>query len=152
PTEQILVEKMAQHYWLSQRAQSLQTITMMDRPFDEDVQKDLAPYIRYQAHFERLFQRALKDLLTLRAEKRKEQIGFVSQQAREAKEARSQAAEIRRESDETRKAEQHKLKMSILQAKLERELIQTGPTNRSTTEPRALASGQETTRRNQIAA
>ncbi|HZS53088.1 MAG TPA: hypothetical protein VFA65_01690 [Bryobacteraceae bacterium] len=121
PTEQILVEKMAQHYWLSQRAQSLQTIVMMDRPFDEEVQKELAPYVRYHAHFERLFQRALKDLLTLRAEKRKAEIGFVSQQAREAKELRSQAAETRRAADETRKAEQHQLKIAILEAKLTRE-------------------------------
>ena len=119
PTEQILVEKMAQHYWLSQRAQSLQTITMMDRPFDEDVQKDLAPYIRYQAHFERLFQRALKDLLTLRAEKRKEQIGFVSQQAREAKEVRSQAAEIRRENTEKRRQEHQDKIIQLQNARIE---------------------------------
>jgi hypothetical protein len=123
PTEQILVEKMAQHHWLSQRAQHLQTFIMQERPFDPEAQQELTPYLRYQAHYERLFQRALKDLLSLRAEKRKEHIGFVSQKAREAKEARSQAHEIRRESHEIRKSEQHKLKMSILETKLQREII-----------------------------
>ncbi|HZS55403.1 MAG TPA: hypothetical protein VFA65_13465 [Bryobacteraceae bacterium] len=121
PTEHILVEKMVQCYWLSQRAQSLQTSIMTEHPFSPEAQNELTPYLRYQAHYERLFQRALKDLLTLRAEKRKEQIGFVSQQAREAKEARSQAAEIRRESDETRKQEQHSLKIAIAKKRLERE-------------------------------
>src|SRR5581483_9167992 len=120
-TEKILVEKMAQHYWLSQRAQSLHTVEMKDTPFDDDTLQRASVYVRYQAHFERLFQRALKDLLTLRAEKRKEQIGFVSQQAREAKEARLQAAETRRESDENRKQEQHSLKIAIAKKRLERE-------------------------------
>jgi hypothetical protein len=120
-TEQLLVEKMAQHYWLSQRAQTLQTVTMMDRPFESDVQQRLAPYIRYQAHYDRLFQRALHDLLKLRAEKRKAEIGFVSQKAREAKEASSQAHEIRREADEIRKQEHHSVKMAIAKKRLERE-------------------------------
>ncbi|HZS56118.1 MAG TPA: hypothetical protein VFA65_17075, partial [Bryobacteraceae bacterium] len=152
PTEQILVEKMAQHYWLSQRAQSLQTVVMMDRPLDEEVQKELAPYIRYHAHYERLFQRALKDLLTLRAEKRKAEIGFVSQKAREAQNERSHAQETRRQSEEIRKQEQHKLKVAILETKLERELIQTGRINNTTTEPRASASGQNSKQTIQIAA
>ena len=123
PTEQILVEKMAQHYWLSQRAQSLQTIVMMDRPFDEEVQKELAPYVRYHAHFERLFQRALKDLLTLRAEKRKAEIGFVSQQAREAKELRSQAQETRRENNEKRRQEQHDKVVRLQSARIEHQQL-----------------------------
>jgi len=135
PTEQILVEKMAQHYWLSQRAQSLQTVVMMDRPLDEEVQKELAPYIRYHAHYERLFQRALKDLLTLRAEKRKAEIGFVSQKAREAQNERSHAQETRRQSEEIRKQEQHKLKVAILETKLERELA-----HFQASEPTILAS------------
>jgi hypothetical protein len=120
-TEHILVEKMAQHYWLSQRAQSIQTGEMKDKPFDEDVQKGLVPYIRYQAHHERLFQRALHDLLKLRAERRKEQIGFESQKAREAQAAKSQAQEIRRESDEIRKLERHKVDMDIRRTRLDRE-------------------------------
>jgi hypothetical protein len=121
PTEQILVDNMAQHYWLSQRAQSLHTAGMQDKPFDEDVQKGLAPYIRYQAHYDRLFQRALHDLLKLRAEKRKEQIGFESKKAKEAQAARSQTQEIRRESEENRKLERHKVDMDIRKTRLDRE-------------------------------
>ena len=38
-TEHILVEKMAQQYWLSQRAQTLHTALLNNREaFDEDVQ------------------------------------------------------------------------------------------------------------------
>jgi hypothetical protein len=45
----------------------------------EAIQKNMNNYLRYQTQQERLFQRALHDLLKLRAEKRKEQIGFESQ-------------------------------------------------------------------------
>jgi len=121
PTEHILVEKMAQHYWLAQRAQSMQTVEMKDNPFTEDVQKRIAPYVRYQAHYERLFQRALHDLLKLRAGRRKEQIGFDSQRRREAQAATSQAWETRRESDENRKLERHKVDMDIRKTRLDRE-------------------------------
>jgi hypothetical protein len=114
PTEQILVEKMAQHHWLSQRAQFLQTFEMKDNLFSEDAFKAVNTYIRYQAHHERLFQRALKDLLTLRGEKRKEQIGFESQK-------RAEAAEQRKQAGETRKQEHHKVTMAIAETRLERE-------------------------------
>jgi hypothetical protein len=51
PTEEILVEKMAQHQWLSQHAESLQGIEMQMDPFDPDVQKRVGAYIRYQAQY-----------------------------------------------------------------------------------------------------
>ena len=111
PTEQILVEKMAQHHWLSQRAQMLQTFEMRRNPFDLKVQKALANFARYETMHDRLFQRALHDLLKLRAERHKEQIGFESQK--------------RAEANETRNTETHKLKISILETKLEREVIHT---------------------------
>jgi hypothetical protein len=115
PTEQILVEKMAQHHWLSQRAQMLQTFQMRNHPSDPEVQKTVANYARYEAQHDRLFQRALHDLLKLRAETRKAEIGFESQK-------RAQAQETRREAAETRKQEHHKATMSILENKREREL------------------------------
>jgi hypothetical protein len=81
PTEILLVESMAQHYWMKQRALRLQTLC-----FDGD-EKSLALYLRYQTTHERAFHKALDTLVKLRTEKRKAEIGFVSQQSR----AREQA-------------------------------------------------------------
>ena len=124
-TELLLVEKMAQYQWLSQRAQMLLTIQMSFEPEDPEVQKQVQNkinnYLRYQTQHERLFQRALHDLLRLRAEKRKEQIGFESQKAAEAKKAAVEAQENRRAAAETRKAEDHKVTMDTKTKRLERE-------------------------------
>jgi hypothetical protein len=113
PTEKVLVDKMAQAYWLAQRAQQLQTFEMNLDPLNPDLQK-LAHLARYQAHHERVFRGALNDLLKLRAERRKEQIGFESQQSK-------QAQETRREAAETRKTETHQKTIEILETRLKRE-------------------------------
>jgi hypothetical protein len=87
PTEILLVESMAQHYWLKQRALRLQA-----QCFDGD-EKTLGLYLRYQTTHERAFYKALNTLVKLRADKRKAEIGFVSQQNRErerAEQARQQ--------------------------------------------------------------
>ena len=81
PTEILLVESMAQHYWMKQRALRLQTLCS-----DGD-EKSLALYLRYQTTHERAFHKALDTLVKLRAEKRKAEIGFVSQQNRERERA-----------------------------------------------------------------
>jgi hypothetical protein len=103
-TELILVEKMAQAHWLSQRAQSMQTCILAVNPFDDDSIQRASVYFRYQTQQDRAFQRALKDLLNLRAERRKAEIGFESQKHKQA--------------EETRKAETHKLKTVLLECKL----------------------------------
>jgi hypothetical protein len=124
-TEFLLVEKMAQQQWLSQRAQMLLTEQLSLEVEDEELQKEIEQkinkYLRYQTQHERLFQRALHDLLKLRAEKRKEQIGFESQKAAEAKQAAREVQETRRAAAETRKAEDHKITMDIKTKRLERE-------------------------------
>lgn len=113
-TELTLVEKMAQYYWLSQRAHSLQGLALTGDPLDNDPDvKALNLYMRYQSHHERLFQRALHDLLKLKAEKRRQQIGFESQK-------RAQAQETRREAAEIRKIEYHELRQATLTARLNR--------------------------------
>jgi hypothetical protein len=112
---------MAQNHWLSQRAQMLHMIEMKIGAADSELPKSVVPYLRYQTHHDRLFQRALHDLLKLRAERRKAEIGFESQKRREAQEARSQTAEIRRESDENRKVERHTVDMDIRKTRLDRE-------------------------------
>lgn len=110
--EAILVEKMAQSYWLSKRAVNLQDSCLAggEISFDEQ-QKQLSLYLRYQTTHDRAYRSALSDLLKLRAERRKQEIGFESQKQKEA-------AESRRQSTENRKQDRHKLDMLLAAAKL----------------------------------
>ena len=85
-TENILVEKMAQHFWTAQRAMRLQDMSFgnVDHPHA------LALYLRYQTTHDRAFHKCLSDLLKLRAERRKAleaekkaEIGFESQKRKQ---------------------------------------------------------------------
>ncbi len=89
PTEHLLVERMAEHWWLSQRALYLQQLSFGESEECQDP-KQLALYLRYQTTHDRGFHKCLNELLNLRAQKRKEEIGFVSQKEKEAAEARKQ--------------------------------------------------------------
>jgi low affinity Fe/Cu permease len=112
PTEEMLVETMAHSYWLRKRALILQnTCFSGESPVCID-EKSLALYIRYQNTHDRAFHRALNDLLKLRAEKRKQEIGFESQ-------AHKQAEEARREARETRKQELHRYNVLLGEAKVD---------------------------------
>jgi len=93
-TEMILVERMAQHHWLRNRAGLLQGNCFADDGSIDE--KRLALYLRYQTTHERAFHKCLNDLLKLRAEKRKAEIGFESQK--------------RKQEEHTRKQEQHQMK------------------------------------------
>ena len=79
PTEQLLVQEMAQSYWLTQRALRLQNCCFSDSGVDE---KRLALFLRYQTTHDRAFHKALNTLLKLQKERgRASKIGFVSQSA-----------------------------------------------------------------------
>jgi hypothetical protein len=107
PFEQLLVEKMAQHQWLSQRALILQDMCFQrDLPACDDDRK-LALYLRYQTTHDRAFHKCLDQLHKLRAETRKKRldeaalskraedvnkVGFESQKASAADKARKQEA------------------------------------------------------------
>jgi len=78
-TEEAIVERLAQHYWLQQRAIRLQNECFSSSEPDEKDLQRLAIYIRYATTHERAFHTCLADLLKLRAEKRKAEIGFESQ-------------------------------------------------------------------------
>ena len=78
-TEMILVERMAQHHWLRNRATMLQGNCFLDDGTIDD--KRLALYLRYEVTHERAFHKCLNELLRIRAEKRKAEIGFESQKA-----------------------------------------------------------------------
>jgi hypothetical protein len=92
-TEHMLVEKMAQHFWLSQRAQKLADLSM-----DPDI-----PNIDHD-----------EAALSQRAEDSK--IGFESQEHKRNEEARKQAAE-------TRKQELHSWRVLLAEAEAERRIL-----------------------------
>jgi hypothetical protein len=117
PTETFLVDQMAQSLWLTKRAVRLQHETFNDEMPVCDDPKQLALYIRYQTTHERAFHKSLNTLLKLRAEKRKAEIGFESQQHRRADHTRREAAEIR-------KQELHKWSVLLAQAKVDNQELQ----------------------------
>ncbi len=154
-TERVLVLKMAQHHWLSQRAQRLQdavmtgdALTLQEKErMDESAilseaktQKMFALFLRYQTTNDRAFTRALNDLLKLKAEKRKQRldeaalcqraedvnkIGFESQERKRNAESQKQAAESRREAAEKRKQELHKWAVMLAEAKVDHQMVLT---------------------------
>jgi hypothetical protein len=114
PTEILLIESMAQHYWLLQRALRLQTACF---DLEEgEAEKKLALFLRYQTTHDRAFYKSLNTLLKLRAEKRKAEIGFVSQQRQSEEHARKQATEKRRQ-------ELHKWKVLHAEAEVDHRVL-----------------------------
>ena len=89
-TENILVDRLAQHFWLSQRAQLLQTMSFSSEYDNAAAEKSFALYLRYQVANDRAFSKCLHDLLKLRAEARRQ----------EAHEARVRIAEAKAEAQE----------------------------------------------------
>ena len=117
-TESILVEKMAQSYWLRKRALYLQDQCATDEDLTlQEQERQLALLIRYQTTHDRAFHRSLTDLLKLRAEIRRAEIGFESQKHK-------QAAESRREAAEKRKQDRHQFDVLLAEAKLDHQLLQ----------------------------
>lgn len=93
-TEDILVSRMAEHVWLSRRAQRLQ-----DAALTEGDDRKFTLYLRYQTTNDRAFHKCLADLLKLRREARYAQREFESQNAKtEAQHARVRLANARAES------------------------------------------------------
>ena len=92
-TEQILVDRMAQHHWLRNRAEAFESGCFKEDGTLDD--KRLALFMRYRTSHERAFEKCLNELLKLRAEKRKAEIGFESQK--------------RVKEEHTRKQEQHEM-------------------------------------------
>jgi hypothetical protein len=97
PTEQRLVDSMVQHYWLKQRAISLQDETLLASAIPTEVDsKKLSLFLRYQSTHERSYYKAEKELHNLKKTSRKEEIGFESQKREiEAHEANVRLANAR---------------------------------------------------------
>jgi hypothetical protein len=75
-TETLLVQEMAQSYWLKERAVRLQSKAFGE---SDSLPKDLALLMRYQTTNQRAFYTALTALTKLQNKRKKEEIGFESQ-------------------------------------------------------------------------
>jgi hypothetical protein len=111
-TERTLVRHLAQHEWLRTRALRLQQ-TCFDANLQIKDPRQFALFLRYQTTHERAFYKALTELQKLRAEKRKEQIGFELQE-------RQQASEQRAAEAHNLKKQAFRLKKQALELKKER--------------------------------
>ena len=107
---------MAQALWLSRRAIILQHVTFNHEMPVCDDPKQLALYIRYQTTNERTFHKCLQQLLSLRAEKRKQEIGFERQEHKRNE-------ETRRQSRENRKQEHHRWDILLAEAKVDHQQL-----------------------------
>jgi hypothetical protein len=83
PTETILVNGMAESHWLAARAQRLQDTCLNPETGDVTDEKKFTLYMRYQTTHTRAFHKCLNDLLKLRAEKRKAELGFEAHKRKE---------------------------------------------------------------------
>ncbi len=115
-TETLLVRKMAEHFWLSKRAMMLQELALGSNLPIRDQERQFALYLRYQTTNDRGFSKCLNDLLKLRAEKRRERIGFESQQRQEAEQARKQSIE-------NRKLDVYRMDVLLSEAKVDHQLM-----------------------------
>jgi hypothetical protein len=90
-----MVTRMAQELWLTRRAARLQdrcleTIDSDDQEAAKTARQDLNLYLRYQTTHERGYQRYSAELRRLQSDRKKAEVGFVSQKHREAEEVRKQ--------------------------------------------------------------
>jgi len=96
--EDRLVHAIIQHYWLMQRALTLQDAILCKDTMDDTDQKRISLLIRYQTANERSYYKAMKELKTIR----KQQIGFESQNAKtRLTNAKAEALEIETEVHKT---------------------------------------------------
>ncbi len=116
-TETLLVEKMARHHWLVERALRLQELTLSSELPMRDMERQFSLYLRYQTTHDRAFHKCLDQLLKLRAEKRKSEIGFESQRLK-------QAEQTRKDNIEKRKQDLHKLDLLLAEAKADHQIFQ----------------------------
>jgi hypothetical protein len=96
--EERLVHSIIQHYWLMQRALTLQDAILCQDAMSDADQKKISLLIRYQTTNERSYYKAMKELKTIR----KQQIGFESQNAKtRLTNAKAEALEIETEVHKT---------------------------------------------------
>jgi hypothetical protein len=89
---------------------------MGDKLAPQEYARKFALYIRYQTTNDRAFHRCLNTLLKLKADKRKEEIGFESQKLKGAAEERKQSAE-------KRKQDLHQWAVLLAEAKVDHQMF-----------------------------
>jgi hypothetical protein len=121
-TEEALVQAIAEHYWLRTRAISLEASCFDSVTGQVADPQRLALYLRYQTTHQRAFHKSLNDLLKLRAEKRRHEIGFERQ-----KTVREQ--ETRKQEKHDMAKEHHKWNVLLAEAKVDHQHVLTSVTN-----------------------
>ena len=120
-TKEIQVTAMAQHHWLEQRALRLQQ-PLFEAALETGAAldaKQLGLYLRYQSTNDRAYHKALSQLLRLRSDRRRSQIGFESQKARnELQLARLTAFAEAQQTKQTQAHRAHEMKEELHAAKL----------------------------------
>ena len=99
PTEIILVNSMAESYWLANRAQYLSNSYCDKECGLIEYPRIFSLYLRYETTYRRAFHKALNDLLRLKAERRKAEVGFEAQK--------------RKTDDQRIKNEKHEMKKQV---------------------------------------
>jgi hypothetical protein len=118
-TETTLVEAMAQHHWLRQRALHLESCCYDPATGQIVDEKQLALLLRYQTTHERGFQKAMNDLLKLRAAKRKERLDEAALSKRAEDSRIGFESQQRAERDDKRKQERHQWDILLAEAKVD---------------------------------
>jgi len=132
-TEQILVDRMAQPHWLRNLAEAFES-----GGFNEDGTLDdkrLALFMRYRTSHERAFEKCLNELLKLRAEKRKAEIGFESQK-------RVKEEHTRKQEKYQMAKEHHTWEILLAEAKVDHQQLRT--LNRDMDETQYLIAAEKT--------
>jgi hypothetical protein len=131
--EMFLVERMAEYEWLRRRAVALQDDILADKTYMRTAQ--FALFLRYGSQHQRAFNTCRDQLVKLRAEKKKEEIGF------ERKTGRQQQLEWQKQRHETaQRASQVDIECKIVRA------LRTAANN-----PEALEAAREVKTRFQAA-
>ncbi len=92
-TEEMLVHKIAEHYWLTQRARRFQNAALESSIEQGQMAKDMNLWIRYETTNERAFYKALNELRRLKSERKKAEIGFERQKQEQAEQPLKMEAE-----------------------------------------------------------
>jgi hypothetical protein len=120
--EDMLILKMAQHFWLSQRAQTLADLSMDPETGAANPDQLFALWLRYQTTNDRAFHKCIDQILKLRAQRFKEAIGFERQnreeELRARKLTRDREGAVARQAAEKRKQDLHPLAVSLAEAKI----------------------------------
>jgi len=85
--EEILVFKMAEHFWHMKRAGALITQALSFLDLGESIDRQIALFMRYYNNSDRGFNQNLRELRKLQKERRLLENGFVSQETQPAPEA-----------------------------------------------------------------